>query len=251
MLVPQDRIWAPLVTPLDVILRLSQGVYEFTDDAECLLRIAPKRAPCHIRLADGTAVEAGEAIGDLHLWNEHLPRFPPGGPDLCWAKLMARRLRRSLNLLALYVSSAPPWRDVRVFRAKIAISDPRRLVRIRRAVARYGFEVRIPPRPVLHSAHRLGDSLLLLALTGAFNPAALGRRQFFCHRLELLITRQELLARCGDHPLIRARDGPPISPDRDALCYERRRAWLAGQSSVPASQAGCRWHEGAATHCST
>ena len=69
----------------DAIIRTFYGLCEFTDDPACVLRVglSPARAP--VSLSDGTRVEIGELVGTLHFWNEHLPRFKPGGPDLHWA----------------------------------------------------------------------------------------------------------------------------------------------------------------------
>ena len=50
----------------DAIIRTFYRVCEFTDDPACVLRVglSPARAP--VSLSDGTRVEIGELVGNLH-----------------------------------------------------------------------------------------------------------------------------------------------------------------------------------------
>jgi hypothetical protein len=90
---------------------------------------------------DGTAIEDGEPIGILHLWNEHLPRYSPAaGPELAWAAEIRRRLVASLQSLAQHVDTDPSWRDVRAFRGEVAFSSRRAVLQLDRVARRYGFE---------------------------------------------------------------------------------------------------------------
>ncbi|MGH7212294.1 MAG: hypothetical protein ACREF1_12645, partial [Acetobacteraceae bacterium] len=81
----------------DMALRRWYGVREFTDDPACLLRLALAPAPHAVTLSDGTRVEAGETVAILHIWNEHIPRFRRGGPDMGWAIDIRRRVLRSFG----------------------------------------------------------------------------------------------------------------------------------------------------------
>lgn len=45
-------------------------------------------------------IESGALVADLHLWNEHIPPMPKGGPDLVWARQVSTQVRRSLDELA-------------------------------------------------------------------------------------------------------------------------------------------------------
>jgi hypothetical protein len=192
-----DAVWSAVIGHADVILRRYYGVREFTDDTHCMLRIALGEARNAVQLADGTYIRAGETVGVLHFWNEHLPRFPPIGPDLHWAKRIEDRARRSLEILADHVAHDPEWAAIQAFRGNIALSGGRpRLRQMRRLADRYGFEVK--DDPAIGAVRALGEDMVIWALTRAFNPVATRRQTFFRHRREVWISRRQLLARYGE-----------------------------------------------------
>ncbi len=92
-----DELWAGSVGWADAILRSYYGVYEFTDDPACVLRVGLDQARAPVSLSDGTNVELGELVGTLHFWNEHLPRYSARGPDLGWACAVRDRVTYSLR----------------------------------------------------------------------------------------------------------------------------------------------------------
>jgi hypothetical protein len=192
-----DEFWMALVGAVDALLRFYHGIYEFTDDPDCVLRVAAKRARNRVSLFDGTRVESGERVGSLHLWNEHLPRYSERGPDVGWACEMRRRVLRSTQLLADYVEREQAWHQVSAFCAETTLSNRLGDAQIRRLAARHGFE-RVEPRvSMLRRLHAIGDSFNTRALTRAFNPAALSRQPFLRGRSELWISRAALLGRYG------------------------------------------------------
>ncbi|HLI10842.1 MAG TPA: hypothetical protein VKY65_04515 [Alphaproteobacteria bacterium] len=193
----RDQAWVAFISHLDTVLRRYHGVYEFTDDPECVLRVSfgENRAP--VRLADGTRVEAGERIGIFHFWNEHLPRFSSRGPDLRWAKAMRGKVRRSLCALAEHVENDMAWHGIDAFRADSAFSSKLRTRQIERVVGRYGFELLTTELSAVHQLHAFGENFLLWGFARAFNPAALNRRHFLRERQELWISRRTLLALYG------------------------------------------------------
>src|SRR5690348_9606871 len=87
------------IQALDRMLRRCHGVHEYTDDPECMIRIAWRTARHDILLRDGTIVRSGDAIVELHLWNQQLPPIPPPGPGIAWGAAADRQVRRSLTLL--------------------------------------------------------------------------------------------------------------------------------------------------------
>jgi hypothetical protein len=92
-----DELWAVSVGWFDAVIRACYGVYEFTDDPSCVLRVGLNPAPATISLSDGTRIEMGEMVGTLHFWNEHLPRYTMQGPDLRWACLVRNQVLHSLG----------------------------------------------------------------------------------------------------------------------------------------------------------
>ena len=190
-----DDFWTVLVGSVDALLRSVHGIHEFTDDPDCILRIAYSRARHPVSLSEGTRLLPGEPVGALHLWNEHLPRYSERGPDLAWACETRRRVVHSMRLLAAHIEREPAWRSVRAFCAETTLSNRLGDLQIRRLAGRYGFERIEPPPSILGRLHAIGDCFNTWALTRAFNPAALSRQPFLRGRYELWISRPALLDR--------------------------------------------------------
>ncbi|HTV88099.1 MAG TPA: hypothetical protein VME41_03695 [Stellaceae bacterium] len=199
--------WVVVVGSVDALLRAFHGIREYTDDPVCVFRLGLVAARDTITLSDGTAVGEGEPVGTLHLWNEHLPPYKNGAPDLAWASEMRRRVFRSLQLLAEFADRDPIWQKVRVFRGDATLSRRLGETQIRRLAERHGFERIEAPVSVLGQLHFIGDCFNAWALTRAFNPAALERQGFLRGRCEVWISRRGLLARYGRQP--RPRGGTP------------------------------------------
>jgi hypothetical protein len=180
------------------MLRRWQAVYEFTDDPDCLLRVGLRHARATVRLADGQVIAAGAPIGVLHFWNEHLPPFPPGGPDIRWAKRIEHRFGRSMRLLAAHVEKNPAWTEVRALHGSVALSGGLRPAQMRRVASHYGFEIAEPDLAGFAALHAFGENFLLWAFARAFNPAALQRQPFRRPRTELWMSRETLWARYLD-----------------------------------------------------
>ena len=191
----RDETWTALVRGFDVYLRQCYGVYEFTSDPTCVLRVHLSQARAPLMLSDGTRLRTGEPVGVLHLWNERLPRFPNGKPDLHWAKAMRNRLQVSFQALATHVSHQAEWQDVRTFRCSAAFSSVLRAGQMRRVAGAFGFEVVPTKLSGLGHAHALGENFLLWGFARAFNPATLQQQQFFRPRRDLWISRTALLRR--------------------------------------------------------
>ena len=190
-----DELWAGSVGWADAILRSYCGVFEFTDDPVCVLRVGLDQARAPVSLSDGTNVELGELVGTLHFWNEHLPRYSPRGPDLGWACAVRDRVTYSLRAFSEYVEDEPGWRDIRAIRTETALPARLGASQIMRVFQRYGFE-RVPTDPsLLARLHGLGECFVIWGLTRAFNPAALPRQPFLRDRHELWISRATLLLR--------------------------------------------------------
>ena len=190
-----DYLWSAPVGWLDALLRSCYGVREFTDDPDCIFRVALEETSLRAILADGTRVEPGDTIGVLHFWNEHLPRISARGPDLGWAAAMRRRIAGSLAALSAYIETNPAWAEVQALRADAGLANRLGGRQVRRVAARYGFE-RLPSEDnSLRLLHDFADSLVLWGLTRVFNPAALQRQRFHRQRYALWISRATL-ARC-------------------------------------------------------
>jgi hypothetical protein len=190
-----DELWAGSVAWMDALLRSCYGIYEFTDDPACVLRVGRSEARTSVSLSDGTYIALGEPVGTLHFWNEHMPRYSEKGPDLGWACAIRDRVMYSLRAFTEYIERDRGWREIRAIRTETALPARLGAPQIRRVFQRYGFE-RVPTDPSLAARlHGLGECVLMWALTRAFNPAALPRQPFLRDRHELWISRATLLLR--------------------------------------------------------
>ncbi len=194
-----DELWAGSVAWADAIIRSYYGIYEFTDDPNCVLRAGLDQARAPVSLSDDTHVQIGELVGTLHFWNEHLPRYSERGPDLRWACAVRDRVIYSLRAFSEYVEGEPGWAEVRAIRTDTAIPARLGAPQIMRVFQRYGFE-RVPTdSSLMDRLHGLGECFVLWGLTRAFNPAALPRQPFLRDRHQLWISRATLLRRYARH----------------------------------------------------
>ena len=194
----RDGAWLATLDRLDGALRSYYGVHEYTDDPDCVFRIALDRADHSLRLTDGTCIDAGEMVGCLHFWNEHLPRFSPSGPDLGWAKAMQSKVRQSLQRLCLHMELDAAWLNVKAIRADAPLAfRPLARQQIQRLAQRHGFEAESAGDALRNRIRALGENMLLWGFVRAYNPAALTQRHLRQDRQLLWLSRRSLLATYG------------------------------------------------------
>jgi ceramide glucosyltransferase len=184
---------AAAIRRLDAHLRKKQGIFEFTHDPTCMLRVSVEPAREEFTLSDQTRIRVGDPVCVLHLWNEQLPAVPKEGVDLKWAAGLRRRLARSLIELAEVVDRDTRLLGARAFGA-IAVFPTRDAARL---ADRYGFDVVVfERRPSLWEwLHHLGENILVLGLQWAFNPGGLPGKPFMRRRNPMWISRQKLVDR--------------------------------------------------------
>lgn len=192
-----ERLARRIILVLDALLRRRFGIYEYTQDPECVLRIALRRSHSTCTLSDGTVIQEGAPIVELHFWNEHIPRMGPAGPDLAWGLRFYRRLRKSLAELARYVNQTPEMKGVVAFRGESSFAAEVGWERYADVMRRLGFEFRpLPPQNAWQRFVGFFEHLYVWALIWAFNPVSLrGKRLLTAARGELWISRQRLLER--------------------------------------------------------
>ncbi len=185
------------VRGLDTLVRRAYHVREFTQDEGCILRTALGRSAREITLSDGTRIEKGEVVGELHLWNEHLPRMDEEGPSLEWALKTYRLLIASLKRLAAYLEDEPQFESVRAFRGEAAFS--KESLEGSALFERLGFDlVRTDRAGKLKRFGEFWENVYAWGLIWTFNPGSLRRKEFFhLERAQLWISRQALLERYG------------------------------------------------------
>lgn len=190
--------WAgkPLVRQLDRVLRKLFGIQEFSADPQCIFRISVATSAEDFKLPDGTPVRRGERIGDLHLWNEHLPQIPASGVDLGWAAQMRHQGTLSFAELARTVRCDPRLQDVKAWRAVVAPRSKQQFRLVDRLMRTVGFEPAEAWRGNLLSRwHDLGDDVLRWLLTWTYNPGGMRSRAFLKQRQAYWISQPALLSR--------------------------------------------------------
>ena len=187
----RDMLWTGAVRFTDWFLRRWYRVHEFTADPDCLIRISRTTATRPIVLSDAVRVRPGDAVLDLHIWNEQLPRFFGPGADFTWATLIRRNLLHSVQSLARHLAQDPQCRSLVAIRARVTFGSRRQASQIRRAAAHFGFEMVDGGPP--NGLHEFGEDMLIWAFARAFNPAALRRHKLRRNRTELWISRDRLL----------------------------------------------------------
>ena len=111
-----------LVIAIDGWQRRKRGIWEFSDDPHCILRLRLATARNHVRLDDGTVLEAGDPVGELHLWNEQMPQIPGTGRDVAWARGFYRSLTHSLRLLAQSAITNPAVKRMPAFYGTLTLA---------------------------------------------------------------------------------------------------------------------------------
>jgi len=190
---PQQAIWA-----LDQWLRERQGIYEYTDQPECLFRIQRERAPDSFACSDGTRVHSGDPIIGLHLWNEHVPLMGRSGPTLLWARRTLRALDTSLRELARFLHRRAEYAEVKALYGNMCLGTAAQCEQLGRILQPYGFEVLSGRNSGLYgSLHGLGQNILTAMLIFATNPATLRTALLRRYRERLILSRATLESRYG------------------------------------------------------
>ena len=179
---------------VDALLRRAMRIEQFCSDPRCVIRVRRIAAGHSVRLSDGTVISAGDLVGELHLWNEQLPRIPSTGPGIAWAVAMRRAYAHSLSQLARHVAEQGAFGEVEAFCAAIAFAGPwSRAGKVARAAARKGFELVDPKPSIAADLAALTQGIFILCLIRAFNPAGLRKLKVRRRRYEIWISKRRLI----------------------------------------------------------
>ena len=184
-----------LIRFIDGLMVRAIGVFEFTDDPACLLRLRWGRAHTTIRLGDET-IAVGDPVLELHVWNDHVPPTPAEGPDLAWASRAFRLWVTSLRNAARYLQSRPDRETIRAVTGTTGLfPDHGDGPGAARFMERLGFAV----MPYQASRLRLPwENLYSWLLIWAYSPGSLRfRRWSGMRRLELWMPAEAFVRRFG------------------------------------------------------
>ncbi len=185
------------IRAIDRLMRRRLGIWEFSTDPSCILRLGITTAHTRVELADGTVIRPGDTVGVIHLWNERLPRIPASGPDLAWARRFWQLLSSSFHLLAQFLAQVPDLAHIQALGGELPLPFTPATVRM---LNRLGLEVFAPlsPHGLIERVTDAGARIWTWLLRWAFNPASVhGQRPGDLERRPTWISRRTLLARFG------------------------------------------------------
>ena len=153
------------------------------------------RSTRELTLSDGMRIEKGEVVGELHLWNEHLPRMDEEGPSVEWALKAYHLWMVSLKKLTTYLENDPQFESIRAFRGETAFL--RDDLESSALFERLGFDlVRRNPTGKLRRFGEFWENLYTWWLIWTFNPGSMKTKDLMrLERAQLWISRQALLER--------------------------------------------------------
>ena len=184
------------VVALDGYLSRQNGVVVLSDDEDCILRIALVPARRAVRLSDGAEIRPGDAVADVHCWNERIPSVPRGGANLAWAQQASLRLRHSLRLLAHAMATDPDLLAVKACRANVNfVGLGCSNASVSRIIQRLGYEdVDEGAKTAAAHLHEALENVLIGALVWTHNPEALRREKMMRERRPVWSSRARMLS---------------------------------------------------------
>lgn len=194
----QSSDWlSRLVVAIDRTMRRRLDIWEFSDDPDCILRVALIRSRWEVTLNDGTVIHRGETIGMIHAWNERVPPIPPTGADMAWARELRRRLIRSLQLLAQAAREDPRLQAIRGFGGAGVLHFSPAILRL---LERLGLEIyELPPQSIRDRIEEQVSRVWTWLMRRTFNPPSVeGRGLEVLSRRFYWLSREKLLQMYGD-----------------------------------------------------
>ncbi len=187
------------VRVIDNILSRYYGVFEFTSDPACILRLSRSRSPRDVTLPDGRRIQKGDALLVMHFRNEQLTAAQRGGVSLGWGLVFARGTSHSLRLLAEFLATRHEFHNVRAIYADFGFVQEDRMEQMQRLTTRLGFDFIPRERPGWDVRQRaFWDNIFSWWLMWTFNPASLAGKSFtHIRRAELWMTRARLMQKYG------------------------------------------------------
>jgi hypothetical protein len=183
------------VRTLDRALRSILGIVEFSTHEDCVLRIAPRRAPAAVCVPGRIEVRKSAEVIELHFWNENLPVLYPCGSPFGWAVRFRRQMHLSLQVLAAHAVTDPRIMNANAFYARMVLPLDGRLYKCAAVAEDFGFSVIKLPCSAIQRVHDAFENLLVRALIWTFHPGKLTRRPVPLERVYWWISREDLLSR--------------------------------------------------------
>ncbi len=167
-----QRSFARVVFAFDSRLRRRNGVFDYIDSPDCILRVRLERAGRRIILPDGIRLDPADRIIELHFRNEYFPPMDANGATVAWARRVARLMDLSLKELYKYLQGRSDLNDVAGIRAVMLLRSSDQAVQFERIASRFGFGPVPEPDTLARRLRRVGQNVVGLLLVLASNPRA-------------------------------------------------------------------------------
>jgi hypothetical protein len=179
---------------IDSLIRKSEHTYEYCDDPDCVLRIQLLPSP-HMAAFGEMVIKKGDPVLSIHVWNERMPRIPPGGADLHWAIKLRRQVIHSFRILAKVIRTDKIYAPVRaIYGASVLFSFTSHTGGIR-MMQSFGFTI-LPYHSPLGKFGEFWENLFSWWLMYAYNTASMDTRKFWqLERTEIWMDRDEFIQR--------------------------------------------------------
>lgn len=182
---------------IDYLLRRSGGLFEFSDNADCVLRIQLGKASHDVTIGSEKILK-GETVLAIHIWNEHIPILPKEGANLAWALVLRRRVNYSFREMAKVMQHDSRFSQVKAVWGTSSLFSFTDHIGGVRMMQHLGFTV----LPYYNPLGRFGlfwENLFSWWLMWAYNYPSISTRHFKkLQRTEIWITKSEFLKRYGE-----------------------------------------------------
>ena len=193
-----------IIRKIDVILRDFYNIFDFCHDDDCMLRMSFTNSERDITLFDGTHINKGQKVVELHFWNEHMPEMPKNGPDIAWALAFRRKITYSLQSLSNYIETNPEMQDIPAFFGDPPFSGQESVMPLLELIKRWGFDVveKETPKGLWGKFVDFWERVYKLILVWVYNPGSLKNKDALKrNRDEFWISRNLLLSKYAEKPL--------------------------------------------------
>jgi hypothetical protein len=197
---PHSHPWlAQAIFALDTRLRRRLGVIEYSAHPSCIFRLGIARARRGLTLRDGTCLQAGDRVAQLHLWSAHIPPVPRNGATIRWARGARQNIETSLRELAHYLASRHDLHDINVICADVPSGTQSQSQQVARIMEYFGFETFAGHEPLSagERIHRIGENILISLTVFAQNAAALRLDTLSRVRVPIYLSRRTLDEKFG------------------------------------------------------
>ncbi len=190
-----QRSFARVVFAFDSRLRRRNGVFDYFDSPDCILRVKLERAGRRIVLPDGVCLNPGDRIIELHYRNEYFPPMGEEGATVAWARRVMRLMDRSLKELYHYLQGRRDLNDIAAIRAVMLLRSSDQAAQFERLASRFGFEPVPEPDSLWRRLCGLGQNAVSLLLILAANPKAAHLDVLLCRGTPFFVSRRRLESR--------------------------------------------------------